>query len=75
MVCIDGEWRILDVSRPDHAIDGHGRRGWRPGSFKVDAPPPPGGTKRYEVSGQFSGERRTYVAHDDMYWYIADSSD
>lgn len=75
MVRLDGAWRILDVSKPDYVINDQGRKDWRPGSYKVDAPPAHGGTKRYEVTGQFSGEHHTYEAHDDMYWYIAELPD
>lgn len=73
MLRLDGQWYIFDVTNPDYAIGGNGKKVWRPGAYKVDGPPPTRGTKKYDVKAKYSGREHTYVAHDNIYWHIETS--
>ena len=66
---IDEQWYIFDVTNPDYKRTPGGNE-WRPGAYKIDEPPVPNERKKYHVTGKFSGDDHTYVAHDNMYWRI-----
>jgi hypothetical protein len=66
---VDDQWYIIDASSPDYAWE-NDRKVWRVGSLIVDGPPRPGETRTYEGVLKNSHNRRTYKAHDDMYWYV-----
>ncbi|SRR6266568_3643796 len=71
---IDEQWYIFDVTNPDYQRTPAGNE-WRPGAYKVDGPPTPNERKKYRVTGKFSGDTHTYLAHDNMYWRILDSEE
>jgi hypothetical protein len=67
---IDGRWFLYDVTNPDYVINRGGEKEWRPGVYPIDGPPPRGAKKTYQVKAKHSGEEHTYIAHDDMFWFI-----
>lgn len=69
-VRIDNQWRLIDVTNPDHVVKENGVREWRPASYLIDNIPKVGEVKQYEVNQKFSGKRILYTAHDDMFWRI-----
>lgn len=70
MARFDGAWYIFDPTIPDYMEKPDGQREWRPATFRVDRPPAKGEIKTWHVTTRNSNRKRTYIAHDDMYWFI-----
>lgn len=71
MIRVDNQWHILDPTSPDYIQKADGSREWRPAVFRIDSPPNKGESKRWIVETKHGKQKRTYLSHDEMYWFIA----
>lgn len=74
MLEVDGDWYIYDATKPDHQVVDAEKdiKSWRPGRYKIDAPPRMGESAQYTVTAPFSGKELTYSIRGstDTHWYI-----